>query len=238
MYAFGICIYSIVTEKEPFDNFTSYEQFLEAVTRKKSPERPQLPKEESLCPETLHLLADVCWQRRASKRPTFEQILSVMHEDVLVDCFVQSEEGRKFWKAHFVEDNKLKMIAQWTSFIGHFSRDFYVSTIQKDQIEYKTLRYLFANANKDQVKLEDFGRTLGLLGKFEKVVWLSKVVKLFKQQWFWGFLGTNEANTLLHQKPAGTFLIRFSSSGANYTVSVIKDKIYHLREPIYSIFYY
>ena len=116
VYSYGISIYSFVERKEPFSNHNNLQQFLRAITREKDPERPPLPKDESKCPRSLKKLAEDCWQAEYKKRPSFQDIIKRFDQEILVDCAVYDEEGRKFWKTHFVGKDVLK-ISIFTDFV-------------------------------------------------------------------------------------------------------------------------
>ncbi len=56
----------------------------------------------SKVPDSLRILCESCWDADKTKRPTFVELLSLF-PNVLVDCAIFDERGRKFWKQHFVD---------------------------------------------------------------------------------------------------------------------------------------
>ena len=105
IYSYGISIYSFVCRKEPFSGHSNLQQFLRAITREVNPERPPLPKDELLCPKSLKTLAEDCWTPNYKTRPSFQEIIKRFDNDILVDCAIFDEEGRKFWKKNFFANN-------------------------------------------------------------------------------------------------------------------------------------
>merc|ERR1719420_2535386 len=56
------------------------------------------------------------------------------------------------------------------------------------------------------------------------------MLELVGKPWFWGPEGGAEAKAALASEKEGTYLLRFSSSGSNYTLSFIADKmVWHTR---------
>eukprot|EP01103_Thecamoeba_quadrilineata_P005223 TRINITY_DN1504_c0_g1_i1.p1 TRINITY_DN1504_c0_g1~~TRINITY_DN1504_c0_g1_i1.p1 ORF type:complete len:548 (+),score=107.96 TRINITY_DN1504_c0_g1_i1:25-1644(+) len=85
-----------------------------------------------------------------------------------------------------------------------------------------SLRLLFIpNNSSNEVKLEDFGSLLGLVGPFGPEM-IDRIKNLINEPWFHGNISSNEAETMLRNEPAGTYLVRFSANSPdNYVISSI-----------------
>jgi len=202
---------------------------LRAITREKDPERPPLPKDELNCPKSLKALAEQCWQANFSKRPTFQDILKKFDNDIIVDCAILDEEGRKYWKNNFASKEGLQTSVKWENFIERFAKDYFDKPLKSTCAEYKCLKVLFSPNEKD-VELEHFGEILGFFSPLKKNSWISSVCQLMYQDFFWGDTNSNKAQSALGKEPEGTYLIRFSSKGSNYTLSFVGGKkIWHTR---------
>jgi len=86
------------------------------------------------------------------------------------------------------------------------------------------------------VHIEKLGKILDWFGPIcdpttRSITMLDKITSLLRKNWFFGDLGTKEAESKLTSEPFGTFLVRFSSSHAGcYTISkVAKQSITHQR---------
>ena len=123
----------------------------------------------------------------------------------------------------------LKTKVAWEAFIQNFSKDFSEKPLEPNSTEFKCLKVLFSPDEKE-VELEHFGEIIGFFTKLSKNSWITCVVQVMFQDFFWGFKSSSEAQSALGKQPEGTYLIRFSSKGSNYTLSFVGGKkIWHTR---------
>jgi serine/threonine protein kinase len=97
LFSFGIVLWEILTRKEPFEEFETFEEFRNAVCYHHV--RPPIP------PNSLPRLAaliEACWTADPTRRPSFDQIIAQL-DHIIVECAVQDEVGRKFWKRYFLK---------------------------------------------------------------------------------------------------------------------------------------
>eukprot|EP01094_Clydonella_sp_ATCC50884_P010174 TRINITY_DN1974_c0_g3_i4.p1 TRINITY_DN1974_c0_g3~~TRINITY_DN1974_c0_g3_i4.p1 ORF type:complete len:483 (-),score=174.14 TRINITY_DN1974_c0_g3_i4:1872-3320(-) len=110
IYSFGIVLWEILTRKEPFEEFESFEEFRAAVCMHHI--RPPIP------PNTLPRLAsliEACWQPDPQHRPTFDQIVAQL-DHVIIEVAIKDEVGRKLWKRCFLK----KFHVPWAEFVEEF----------------------------------------------------------------------------------------------------------------------
>ena len=228
VYSYGIGIYCFVARKEPFSGHSNLQTFLRAITRETNPERPPLPKDETQCPKSLRALAEECWEADYKKRPVFQEIIKKFDSDILVDCAIFDEEGRKFWKKNFFGKDGLQTEVKWDKFINAFGQ-YNGEQYDSQSIEYKLMKSLFSPEEKN-VSLESFGNIIGFFTPLKPKTWVSNACQLMFQDFFWGDTSGPKAQKALGNKPEGTFLIRFSSKDSNYTLSFVGGKkIWHTR---------
>lgn len=70
VYAFGILMYEVLTEKEPYPNIQSSLYLMNQVVGGLRPEFPDTTK------DSLQKLAKECWNQDPDSRPTFDDIFS------------------------------------------------------------------------------------------------------------------------------------------------------------------
>lgn len=77
------------------------------------------------------------------------------------------------------------------------------------------------------VELPTFGRVLGYFADAytDKSNFITTIISVLAEPWFYGDLSTNESQERLHSKPSGTFLVRFSSVPEEswLTISQVQD---------------
>ena len=235
IYSFGIALSVFLTRKAPFQHHNDLTSFLEAVCY--DDERPDLPVDPTECPASVRKLCVDCWGADPLTRPSFEEILK-RFETVLVDSACFDKLGRRLWKKKFIHKTEgLREEVGWKEFCHAFAVYFGSDEINiKDEqdVYYKCLNELFVTRNKRGkrvVSLSHFGNMLGFFDPLEeKGKWVSKVCKLMENQWFWGATEGGNAHKALSTASDGAYLIRFSSTPSNYTISFRQGgQVWHTR---------
>ncbi len=89
--------------------------------------------------------------------------------------------------------------------------------------------FLTISGVENVVRLQDFGRVCGLLGPINSS-FLKRLKAVSKHSWFFGGCSTTQAEKILLASGNKTFLVRFSSTGHNFTLSYVSgNKIWHSR---------
>eukprot|EP01116_Phalansterium_solitarium_P008959 TRINITY_DN22936_c0_g1_i1.p1 TRINITY_DN22936_c0_g1~~TRINITY_DN22936_c0_g1_i1.p1 ORF type:complete len:525 (-),score=169.82 TRINITY_DN22936_c0_g1_i1:227-1801(-) len=115
VYSYGIVLWEVLTEQEPFAQYQTFESFKLAVCGRH--ERP--PISDAIEP-SLKRLIQQCWQPDPSKRPNFTTILKDLDE-VMIDISIKDPVGRAFWKSAFYKRGELKLEVPWPNFIQAFA---------------------------------------------------------------------------------------------------------------------
>lgn len=230
VYSYGIVLWEILTKQDPFPHHSDYDVFVDAVCRKG--ERPPIP------PDTLPLLKKLverCWDRNPKKRPSFTEICGAL-DQILIQCAVSDTEGQRFWKEFFVSEHKVS----WS----HFHKAFYKflgiavpaegvygdisEEVPAAVVNLRLLEALFSTESHGEkvVKITHFGELLEWFGPLEASAtgtavhpFLDAMRLLVSNKWFHGDIDAAEAQLRLDGQPAGSFLIRFSSSPGAFTIT-------------------
>lgn len=244
IYSFGIVLWEILTRNQPFEHHQSYESFKEAVCVQH--ERPHIPNNIE---KSLSNLIQSCWHPNPSLRPSFEHITNEL-DNVLIDVAVLDPQGRIFWKENFLGKEKVpfkEFLPKFLKFLGQTPvHADYLDQSNNDEelLRLKCLKFLLVDgprgrSSKDveYVDLEKFGKVLSYFGPIEDPSSengssiLDRMLSLLRSKWFHGDITTEEAQEILGGKSGNTFLIRFSSVGGMYTLSLMTPsrKILHQR---------
>lgn len=230
VYAFGISLYEFIERKIPFAHHVDIKTFLQAVVL--DHERPVLKEDPLLVPASLRQLCQECWHADKMQRPTFVELIHRFPQ-VLVDCAILDDVGRKFWKARFIdkEEGLIKKVP-WDDFKEAFHLDFWGEEIESDLPMAQCVKSLFEHQG--HVDIQSFGRILGFLGPLRKTSkkWIEGITSLMSKPWFWGDCSGDLAQAKLKvgNVPNGAFLIRFSRMDANFTLSYVHGgRVWHTR---------
>ena len=103
IYSFGIVLWEILTQTQAFEQISdNLPAFISAVCDKGF--RPDIPKD---CPVRLRKLIEDCWQKDASKRPPFSDIIVTL-DNICIDAAIHDLAARKFWRETYL--GKVKTI--------------------------------------------------------------------------------------------------------------------------------
>mmetsp|Transcript_504 Transcript_504/g.764 ORF Transcript_504/g.764 Transcript_504/m.764 type:complete len:553 (-) Transcript_504:189-1847(-) len=228
VYSFGIVLWELLTEDDPFPEIDTMNMMLDQVVKENH--RPPIPDS---CPTRLKQLIEACWQGEPSKRPPFEKILPLFNQ-IIVDSIIKDKHGRALWKKQFMNKETLLEKVPWSKFIAGFTAYFKskVPSNADEDVRYLSLHALIADS-KELVLIEAFGRFLEWFGPIDSLDGvLDRVVNLLKKSWFHGEISAEDAERLLSKEKKGTFLVRFSARDpGSYAITTVGDanKIKHFR---------
>jgi len=230
VYSFGIILWEFLTRKEPFSEFKDWKAFKHAVCIQNK--RPTIPDG---CLPALRYLIERCWHADYRKRPSFSEIAFRINE-VLVDCVIEDEAGREFWKKQFLADKPdMEESVKWPEFVKLATRLFDLKP--EDEKKLKALEEFLCDKEEKTitetgplVSMATFDRFIKWFGPFfmkeRAAPIISATELLIKQKWFHGYVTSEEANSRLESKPYGSYLVRLSttSPGKPYTLSILTSR--------------
>lgn len=228
VYSFGIVLWEILTRKEPFSQYSDYDEFVTAICDEGV--RPPIPED---CIPSLQKLMTECWDANPKKRPDITDVVKRIDE-IVIEYAIEDPNGRALWKKYFSRKDQvswknefLPVLAKW---IG-------VPVPQEGTAAFRPfecLKAVLADKAKDQqfvVDVEKFGRILNWFGPLESL--LANIQDVLSRPWFFGSIEYNDAVHKLTGKSPGTFLVRFSSNSnpGCFAISKVNSKgqIIHMR---------
>merc|ERR1712137_314327 len=226
VYSFGIVLWELLTQEDPFKEVETFSAMIDSVVG--GHKRPTIPEN---CPKKLARLIEVCWDADPKKRPTFSQIIPLF-DNIIVDAVLADRKGKDMWKKYFMGE-KLRESVSWKNFVIAIC-SFFDEKISKNpnDTRWKCLAALLSD-KESRVTIEQFSRILEWFGPLTDLTsFLQSVEDLLSKPWFHGEISAVEAEKLLSPKPAGTFLVRFSSRDPGcYAISVMGkgSKLKHYR---------
>jgi len=246
VYSFGVVLWEIITGQELWPDMTSYPQFKEAIAKRG--DRPPIPP--TVHPSLKNLL-EICWQKDATKRPSFLEILTII-DSVFIDCLISDEAANKFWKDNFLG----QPYVEWRTFLQKFAellkldiaggqnKESIISNImklttKKPNVGIECLKKLVAepnplptaNANDPYlVSVEKFAQVINWFGPLEvnhkNYSIVDKMEAVMEKEWFFGDISKERAEELLAAEAKGTFLVRASITQPDkpFTISKVSKK--------------
>eukprot|EP01090_Pellita_catalonica_P015326 TRINITY_DN413_c0_g1_i1.p1 TRINITY_DN413_c0_g1~~TRINITY_DN413_c0_g1_i1.p1 ORF type:complete len:719 (-),score=115.94 TRINITY_DN413_c0_g1_i1:68-2224(-) len=209
VYSFGIVLWEIVSRKDPYPHHTDYQTFVKAIVE--DGERPKIPQDT---PSLLRTLIERCWDAYPEYRPDFQEITIVLDE-IIVECAISDVEGRKFWKKNFLK----KFSVPWTDFLPAFYSflgirvpdTFYAkgntpsALSGDDDIALACLRILLVEENPSEsgrVRIETFNDVVNWFGPLKPKTgnFVKRVTDVLSQSWFHGSISNQVAQQLLSKE--------------------------------------
>eukprot|EP01089_Gocevia_fonbrunei_P018415 TRINITY_DN6206_c0_g1_i1.p1 TRINITY_DN6206_c0_g1~~TRINITY_DN6206_c0_g1_i1.p1 ORF type:complete len:223 (+),score=59.27 TRINITY_DN6206_c0_g1_i1:163-831(+) len=142
----------------------------------------------------------------------------------------------KLWENNFVEEDKV----DWLDFIKKFGEHFGENLNGNlDSSKMKAFKAILTFPSKDEgngfpgkdkggddcVTLDNYAKVVKYFGPIENsgMNLINRVDDILQRLWFHGELDTDMTEAKLKGKPAGTFLVRFSSAAGCFTISTKEE---------------
>jgi len=217
-------LWEMLTGKEPFEEYDSYDVFVDAVCYKHK--RPDFPEGFPIC---LQELISFCWDRDVIKRPSFQEILDRINDAMLDISIVNDPAAAKMWKNKWPGELSIS----WNKFVTEYYSFLeipYEKDRESDQ-KYKCLKFVLCPEKGDQqdtlVTLDRFGHFLKWFGPTHSASGnvLERLAELLLNKWFHGDISREKSESLLAAAEKGTYLVRLSATEpierAPFTISKV-----------------
>eukprot|EP01127_Copromyxa_protea_P001311 TRINITY_DN11335_c0_g1_i1.p1 TRINITY_DN11335_c0_g1~~TRINITY_DN11335_c0_g1_i1.p1 ORF type:complete len:562 (-),score=141.00 TRINITY_DN11335_c0_g1_i1:40-1542(-) len=230
VYAFGLVLWEILTQKALFTEYTDIDIFTDDIARKGI--RPSL---EGVA-EELQVLVKECWDKSQEVRPTFKDLITRIRK-LRVDMNLPTSicpNAAKLWE-------KGNWLSHATVPLNDFMTVLYNFTKPPSDKEFYT-RCISQIFFSQEMSLENFAKLLkwfGPLKQGEMYSILEIIYETVRQPWFFGELSREEAETRLdpYKASPGHYLVRLNSGSSSaietcpYTISRVQDvdQIVHTR---------
>lgn len=138
--------------------------------------------------------------------PTLTEDVAIEEEaenNVRLALMIEDQDGKDLWAQLFGLET---FMIEWEKFVTGLRK--ILTDIKED--EEIVLQYILDNSNTGFINQHKFSEFLKGFGQVQDCV--KNVKKIASAKWFYGFLSRQETEGLLRDQPAGTFLIRLSSS--------------------------
>lgn len=220
VYSFGLCLWELFSCKEPYQEFTNFNDFRRAVCFKQ--QRPDMVP----CPEPVKALIVRCWDNDPGVRPSFTQIIEMM-PTIFAKCLIPSSSGQHFWDNSFHKEGHFQLEAGWDHFASAFAKYLKMSATAINDPAMLCLKTLIAEDSRKPggdpivVKIDAFGHFISQFGplkqgdasivsKLEELA-MYKPKKSKTSHAFHGQISSTEAEQRLTGCDKGIWLIRVSN---------------------------
>jgi len=225
VYAFGLVLWEILTQKPLFQEYTDIEVFTDDIARKNV--RPTL---EGVQPE-LQALVKECWDKKQDVRPTFAALIPRIKK-LRVDINLPTSlcpNAAKLWEK-----------GGWLGHVAVPLHDFmnalfdFLKLAGEKEAFTKSITQIFYHDDPTGTKemtLDNFAKLLKWFGPLKQGMdnLLEIIVETVRRPWFFGIMSREEAETRLGSSGVGTYLVRLNAGltapiePAPYTISRVTD---------------
>eukprot|EP01129_Flabellula_baltica_P001831 TRINITY_DN11739_c0_g1_i1.p1 TRINITY_DN11739_c0_g1~~TRINITY_DN11739_c0_g1_i1.p1 ORF type:complete len:523 (-),score=125.74 TRINITY_DN11739_c0_g1_i1:23-1591(-) len=215
IYSFGIVLWEILTEEEPYLDHDSYSTFVRAVCGKH--ERPEIPDDFH---ESIRHILESSWHPDPTKRPSFGELIDLIDE-AIIDTTLIDPEAAELWKDNWLGEYEISFITfvnVLQEYLGlNLGRD------RERNTEFRCLKALLTNGEESEtatVSIEKFGLLLKWFGplhqerKSHPVTIVDVISRTMERGWFHGDITRTRSEALLadYLSKKGTFLVRLSTT--------------------------
>ena len=112
VYSFAICLWQIITRKQPFSHHNDLPRFIKAICINQ--ERPPIREEwgQRVCN-----LLKLSWHPIPRFRPDFTQIITQLNS-LIIETSINDRDGQQFWASRWID----KQVVTWDDFFTSFAQ--------------------------------------------------------------------------------------------------------------------
>jgi len=213
VYSFSLVFWEILTRADLFAEYEDKEEFTRAITVQNV--RPPV---KGIHP-TLQSIMVRGWDRDPTKRPTFEELLTMIQKAV-IDIYLPKDlcpMASAFWEKYFRGKSK----APWDQFMKRLIQQL-GKRPAKIPLEITCLEKLVVEEEGGEkfVTIERFNSLLKWFGRMktdQQQDILTRIYAVLSKDWFFGAISSSEAEEYLklYKDKPGTFLVRLNMGGNN-----------------------
>jgi len=202
-------------------------------------ERPPLDKVPTV---GIQNLLKLCWHKEPSSRPSFNEIIDYIDENIIIECVIKDPTASEFWRNNFGTEESVLIEDFWSPFLAFVGVES-VSALQNEYFSMLVVTQKKDGIMKDTnvVTLLDFGRFLDCFGpvldsrqvgnSLEDFNILQRMEEICRCDWFHGAIDKPSVETKLAGCKPGKFLVRMSTTVAGFAISFVNSNkwIHHHR---------
>jgi len=234
VYSFGIILWEILTEEEPFPQYMDVESFYDDVVI--NGVRPSIPAYSPLVsaphvdtasflpasqhapprdsrvmiktPDTLVSIITQCWDPDPTKRPNMRDV-HIALENALLECQLSSTSARTFWKAHFTgEESNLLEEVPWYNFSTSLAVDTGAALFSIRRLQ----PLLATGETVTRPVIDSAVKWFGDFFTVEQEPIIEEMCQILECDWFCGDITKDLADRWLTDREDLVFLVRTSNT--------------------------
>eukprot|EP01127_Copromyxa_protea_P021938 TRINITY_DN7674_c0_g1_i1.p1 TRINITY_DN7674_c0_g1~~TRINITY_DN7674_c0_g1_i1.p1 ORF type:complete len:569 (-),score=106.76 TRINITY_DN7674_c0_g1_i1:7-1713(-) len=208
VYSYGIVLWELFTQTEPYEEHTQYQGFVKAVCHLN--ERPPIPADMF---QPLARLLQESWHPDPTKRPTMKSILPRI-SSIMVCSTLPCPVVSRLWVDNWPNLSSVPFNVFADKFFAALHESFNITGVPFRCLE-RILGIAEDGTDGCVVKLERLASVLAWIGPVEisgGKPWLTRLVELLMQPWFYGDKGRFEIESWLKNGKDGEYLVRFSTT--------------------------
>jgi len=234
VYAFGLVLWEILTQKPLFQEYTDIELFTDDIARKGL--RPTL---EGVGPELQELVKD-CWDKKQDTRPSFQDLITRIKKLRLtlnIPASLCADAGKLWEKGGWLNQYEAVPLCDFVNVLYEAKKP----TSRPEILSHtKCIAQIcdhdHDNLEKKEMTLENFAKLLKWFGPVkqggDKTSILEIISETVNKPWFFGVLSREESELRLdpYKAAPGHYLVRLNAGGnmtieaCPYTISrVVQD---------------
>jgi len=231
VYAFGLVLWEILTQKPLFQEYTDIELFTDDIARKGI--RPSL---EGVGPELQELVND-CWDKQQNVRPSFQDLITRIKKlrlNLSLPASLCPDAGKLWERGGWLNQYETVPLCDFVNVLNE-ARKAPADPISYTKCIAQICHHDHDDLEKKDMSLENFAKLLKWFGPVKQGGDMTNVLEIIwetvRKPWFFGVLSREESETRLdpYKAAAGHYLVRLNAGGSSpieacpYTISRVTN---------------